>query len=217
MSNPCRRCYGDGDLHEGEWPNGSCQCGTWAFPCLCPGFMPAADVFVQKTFPWIYRVLDQLFEHEHINGHGRREYLHRWVLLRFRNWRVYLHHFVASDWSVDPHDHPKPFRSIGLWGRYCDEDHRGVRRIYRAPWYRMFPAEYIHRVLIAPGETAWTLVLVGKDVRQWGFWVPEPDLDAVARGQKSAWSWVHWRKYVYDDSNDMKIAPAFIEFDQDER
>ena len=120
-------------------------------------------------------------------GNNWPTYLYRWTLADTRFGRIYLHHFVRSDWAPDLHDHPKRFWSIGLRGsyreEYFDRSARVLRsRRYRAPWVRTFPAEHSHRLILAPGETAWTVVLVGNPRRPWGFWV---------RG-----TWVHWREYV---------------------
>ena len=95
-------------------------------------------------------------------------YLYRWTLFRlpFTSIAVYLHHFVGDDWSRDMHDHPKRFISIGLRGSYIEETPNG-ERIYTAPWMRTFPAAHVHRIRMAPGGSAWTLVLVLWTQRQW--------------------------------------------------
>jgi hypothetical protein len=118
------------------------------------------------------RILSWLFgKPEEINGANRcPTYLYRWTLLYRRGvFGVYLHHFIGDDWSRDLHDHPKRFISIGLWGRYTEETPGGRLRTYRAPWVRTFPAEHIHRITV-PSRNCWTLVIVLKPVREWGFW-----------------------------------------------
>lgn len=146
---------------------------------------------------------------EEINGLGRcPTYLYRWTLLKLRGrFSVYLHHFVGDDWSRDLHDHPKRFISIGLRGWYCEETPifpmtyrtelwtSGLgeantfisRRIYRAPWIRTFPPTHIHRIVV-PSKDCWTLVIVLKPVREWGFW---------PHGR-----WVNWRAYVQSKDAD---------------
>jgi hypothetical protein len=60
---------------------------------------------------------------------------------------------------------------------------------YVAPWVRTFPARHVHRIkLLDPARSCWTLVIVLRTVRDWGFW---------NRGR-----WVHWREYV-DHSNEL--------------
>src|SRR4051794_37340967 len=116
-------------------------------------------------------LIDRIFRLEEING-GKRcpTYLYRWTLLTFgKSLSVYLHHFVGDDWSRDMHDHPKRFISIGLAGRYIEETPAG-ERVYRAPWIRTFPANHIHRLRMINGGGCWTLVIVLRPVREWGFW-----------------------------------------------
>jgi hypothetical protein len=142
-------------------------------------------------------LLDRLFgKAEEIDGRGRcPTYLYRWTLLKAKNWSVYLHHFVGDDWSRDMHDHPKRFVSIGLWGWYIEErpavlsapDGWVDRVKYRAPWIRSFSAEHIHRI-ITPDRNCWTLVIVLKAVREWGFW---------HRGK-----FIGWREYVNSKTAD---------------
>jgi hypothetical protein len=150
------------------------------------------------------RLLSWFCRMEEINGANRcPTYLYRWTLFQpkrprwlWRGFGVYLHKFVGDDWSRDLHDHPKRFISIGLKGAYCEEtpyaDTRHdppqtLLRVYRAPWLRTFPASHIHRLsLLIDGTGArrpcWTLVIVLRSVREWGFW---------HRGM-----FVPWRDYV---------------------
>jgi hypothetical protein len=117
---------------------------------------------------------------EEINGAGRcPTYLWRWHLGSAFGCRVYLHRFTGDDWSQDFHDHPKRFISIGLWGRYLELTPTGEAWPsgkpksrycwWSAPWARSFPATHQHRILARWGE-CWTLVIVLKTVREWGFW-----------------------------------------------
>lgn len=151
---------------------------------------------------WINRV----FYLEEING-GERcpTYLYRWTIARFGAYRIYLHRFVADDWSLDLHDHPKRFISIGLWGRYRESTPiwRGwspetrwqagcIDRVYRAPWIRTFSADHIHRISMVEGGHCWTLVITLKATRQWGFW--------------HFGRFIPWRHYVNSDMADHRKA-----------
>lgn len=140
---------------------------------------------------WLHKVLTMFFGvPEEINGdHRCGTYLYRWFLIRTRWFKAYLHHFVGDDWSRDFHDHPKRFISIGLWGwyieqtpchfnSYCDCQ----QKIYLAPWLRSFPASHIHRLRV-PSKNCWTIVIVLKTVREWGFW---------HEGR-----FIQWHDYVY--------------------
>jgi hypothetical protein len=126
--------------------------------------------------------LDRLFgAAEEINGHNRcPTYLYRWTVMRTRWFKVYLHKFVGDDWSLDLHDHPKRFISIGLWGHYFEWTPDKLR-CWRAPWFRTFPATHIHRISV-PKPPCWTLVIVGREARKWGFWHDG--------------TWYDWKSYV---------------------
>lgn len=126
--------------------------------------------------------IDRLLQMEMISGDGMcPPYMYRWTLAKARNWSVYLHHFVGDDWTRDLHDHPKRFISIGLWGRYVEETLVG-ERVWRAPWIRSFPAVHRHRLKLIDRRQCWTLVIVLKAERDWGFW---------SKGR-----WVQWREYL---------------------
>ncbi len=135
----------------------------------------------------IKKLLNRIFRKEEISGHDRcPPYLFRWTLLSTRFGKIYLHHFVGNDWTRDFHDHPKRFWSIGIKGRYIEETPDGETE-FRAPWIRTFPANHIHRIR-ASEHGAWTLVIVGRPKRAWGFW---------HKGQ-----WIPWRTYVDSDMAD---------------
>ena len=122
------------------------------------------------------------FRCEEINGNNRcPTYLYRWVILATRWLGIYLHHFVGEDWSLDFHDHPKRFISIGLAGGYVEQTPKGERE-FKAPWFRTFPANHIHRLHLGDNKECWTLVIVFAATRPWGFWH-----DGV---------WIPWKEYV---------------------
>lgn len=132
------------------------------------------------------RLIDRILRMEEINGGAEcPTYMFRWTLLKLGKFlSIYLHHFVSDDWSRDMHDHPKRFISIGLKGDYVEET-PGKTTLFFAPWVRTFPANHIHRIRLA-GNDCWTLVIVGRAVREWGFWT---------KGK-----WMHWKKYVGSDA-----------------
>lgn len=160
------------------------------------------------------KILNRLFgEPEEINGATRcPTYLYRWIVYGKRKrdsligrifgqplFKVYIHHFIADDWSLDLHDHPKRFISIGLKGGYVEyqpgympEDRTcDIQKIYQAPWIRTFPAEHVHRICMfsdsnGNSKDCWTLVIVLRGTREWGFW-------HLGR-------FIHWREYVKPDN-----------------
>jgi hypothetical protein len=138
----------------------------------------------RRSMTW----LNRLFRLEQINGGTRcPTYLYRWTVFQprwgwLKGFGIYLHRFVAEDWSRDMHDHPKRFISVGLSGGYVEHTPNGSRT-YRAPWIRSFPAKHIHRITLGQDKECWTLVIVLRATRPWGFW--------------HAGSWIPWKEYVF--------------------
>ncbi len=98
-------------------------------------------------------------------------YLRRWVLVERTKRRpgIYLHRFVADDWSEDLHDHSSRFLSVGLWGSYEEVTPSG-RTMWRAPWARGFAATHRHRIVLR-SPTVWTICVAWPPERKSGFWV----------------------------------------------
>lgn len=157
--------------------------------------MSIRDIFKKTT----------IVRSEAINGSGFLSLVHyyRWVLFQWGDYRIYLHHFINSDGWEAPHDHPKTFISIGLWGSYREHIYgsRGKylgSRIFRAPWIRKFPATHIHRIEVVEGCTpAWTICLTGRVTRRWGFW----KLNHPYKRKRGRRRWVYWEKFVEQAKN----------------
>jgi hypothetical protein len=144
-------------------------------------------------------LLDRLFgKPEEINGERCPTYLYRWTILKWRGRGIYLHHFVNDDWSLDLHDHPKRFISIGLRGRYVEITPDPTKtKMFKAPWIRSFPAEHIHRIRMVHSwlggiEDCWTLVIALKATSQWGFW--------------HLGKFISWREYIKSETADQMKA-----------
>ncbi len=129
------------------------------------------------------RLLNRFCHYETMSGNGACPvYLERWTIAELFGCGLYLHHFIGDDWALDPHDHPRRFISIGLRGFYYEDvfDSKGTLTSttrYSAPWFRSFPAEHLHRVRAEQCGNCWTLVIVLRKSRAWGFvrdgiWVP---------------------------------------------
>jgi hypothetical protein len=120
--------------------------------------------------------------------------LHRWTLVGFRGRKLLLHHFQPNADDRAEHDHPSPFWTLVLRGGYDDrvpctwtEFHTPEARdreiwcpLCRGsgliPGDRMRPgmlrrraAEYRHVTRVGQ-RGCWTLVLMGRKTRRWGFW-----------------------------------------------
>lgn len=95
-------------------------------------------------------------------------YLKRWVL-DFRLFSIRLHRWQSSDDARAFHDHPWWFVTLVLWGRYIDVSPQGADML-RIGSLRYRPANHQHTVQILYSGT-WTILITGRPVRRWGFWV----------------------------------------------
>jgi len=118
-------------------------------------------------------------------------YLRRWFITpRGDGPAVYLHQFLRDDDDRALHDHPWPSIGIILEGGYIElTPDAEVRRsvgdvVYREPEARH--RVVLHRDCIGQPKPAWTLFLVGRRVREWGFWCPG------SAGER----FVHWRDFT---------------------
>lgn len=131
---------------------------------------------------------------------GYNLYLRRFYLtprIPLLNVRFFLHHILRSDDDKWPHDHPWPFTSLILAGKYIEhvfypnpyrpgrrerlgrENHATRGTILRNP------AEHAHKIEIV--RPVWSLVLAGGGEREWGFWV----MDGTGPDK-----WVQWEEYL---------------------
>lgn len=113
--------------------------------------------------------------HEIISRRATGPYLLRWYALPRLRWLrwccVYVHKFVADDEVEALHDHPRASISFLFSGQYREITPTGVR-IYRAPWIIKRAAAHRHRIELIDGKPAWTVFLMWRKVREWGFWCP---------------------------------------------
>ena len=95
-------------------------------------------------------------------------YVIRW---RFETpwFSIRLHHWVAPDDDRAKHDHPWDFTTFVLKGGYTDAGPDGDEHL-RAPAIRHRTATHQHTVFPDLGG-AWTVIVTGPIVRNWGFWV----------------------------------------------
>ena len=136
------------------------------------------------------KIIDRLFSREDLDGDGVcPTYMSRWTLISTRWFKGYVHRFLGDDWAADPHDHPKRFISLGIWGWYyedrfdSDGNHQSTKK-YKAPWLRSFGANHVHRVRASECGNTWTIVIVLKTQREWGF---------IQDGK-----WIPWEEYVFE-------------------
>jgi hypothetical protein len=106
----------------------------------------------------------------HLDG-----YMQRWWLFRSKGLSARIHRIMRSDAARDLHDHPWDNVSIVLRGGYYEEmpdasAHCGVRLVWRGPGAVVYrEAEDRHRLHIVGRYEAWTLFIVFRKRRIWGF------------------------------------------------
>lgn len=135
-----------------------------------------------------------------IIGGDERPYLMRWfVIPRNRLFNVYAHMLLRDDDDRALHDHPWPWVSIILQGRYAEHSIRAggihVRRVYEAGSIRAHLPWYAHRLemLTQPGENACvTLFITGPRVRTWGFHCPK--------------GWVSFKRFTDPETNGATVG-----------
>lgn len=116
-------------------------------------------------------------------------YLDRLRLIQTPWFGVYLHHIHRPDRDPAPHDHPWWFASLVLAGGYVEAvvpDKQAPGGGYfmrdRKRWsLRRLTRRNAHIIVSITGPL-WTLILVGPDRDQWGFW--------------PGGHYVPWRQYI---------------------
>lgn len=130
---------------------------------------------------WFVRTLCRLFPHKELGWTDIDEVFFRWTLFNTPWFKVVLHRLDAETWHNDCHDHPWDFLAILLWGGYYEkldskQEIRSIgRRVAKSIWWRRpgsilhRPAETRHNVTTKPGQPSWSVVVMGKKKRGWGF------------------------------------------------
>lgn len=102
----------------------------------------------------------------------------RYILFRCPWFGIFVHHFLRSDYDRALHDHPWSFVAWVVKGGYLEEHDQTitgqrVRKIVPPGSILVRPAEWRHRVLLPLGCTSWSIVIVGRRERIWGFFTPK--------------------------------------------
>lgn len=125
-------------------------------------------------------------------GSGESPYMLRWYLIPRNRWlNLYLHKFLSDDEDRALHDHPWWFVSLMIRGSYYETSEAApsvfVSNIREAPSLAFRSATHRHKVALLRDLNGqpipcWTVVLTGRNRREWGFWCPA--------------GFVHWRKFL---------------------
>jgi hypothetical protein len=115
-----------------------------------------------------------------IKGPGGAPFLERYHLLRIPvvDFQLVLHRFVASDPARGFHEHPWLFGVLLILAGSYDQlrmaridappsSHSQTRRT--AGSIEILESRSLHRVLLDPGDDAWTLFNIGPRYKRWGF------------------------------------------------
>lgn len=129
-------------------------------------------------------------------------YLTRWRLIQTPWFGIYLHRLGGPDPRPTLHDHPWPFVSLILRGGYVesrlDPMTRDVRQhtVTRLNFMGLQGAHSIRRLFRTP---TWTLLLVGRRVRTWGY------LEGPLSDDRR-WRWTEFNKHRHAQEFDKAMA-----------
>lgn len=120
-----------------------------------------------------------------------KPYLIRYRIFDCRWFKIRIHHILQSDPDC-LHDHPWNFISVILKGGYYEhtkgrrDNITGIKKfdksdddlVEKIVWYDwasvlIRAANWQHRLEIPTGRSAWTLVIMFKRKREWGFWTKD--------------------------------------------
>lgn len=135
------------------------------------------------------QALDDLIEVE-IIGQEDCPMMLRWTFANLGFLKGMVHYFPPNVSDRDPHDHPRPFLTFVLRGRYFDtswEKYGDLEaptiEMVEAGGIRYRPAKHMH-IVDTDDRGAWTIVVMGPLVREWGFL------------RLSTGLWWEWGKYI---------------------
>lgn len=101
-------------------------------------------------------------------GNPECPYCYRWVLNLFL-FSIRIHKWLGDDDKRYMHDHPWPFITIVLKGKYIDASEKGKDHL-KTGSIRYRRSIHKHNVTnVKPGTI--TLVITGPKIRNWGYWV----------------------------------------------
>lgn len=103
-------------------------------------------------------------------------YLVRIRLVQTPWFGLYLHRFEGPDPRSTLHDHPWPFLSVVLRGGYIerrlDPETMEVDEAHEVRWINRLRTHDAHAIVRLLRVPTWTLMVVGRRVRTWGYLEP---------------------------------------------
>ncbi len=132
------------------------------------------------------------FEVPDYDGDG--VYLARLRIIQTPWFGLYLHRMDGPDPRLTLHDHPWNFHSIVLRGGYVERRLNPVTmevdEAHRIRWWNRVRANDAHAIRSLLRVPTWTLLLVGKRRRTWGYWESRIHDD---------WLWTEFNKHYHND------------------
>lgn len=129
-------------------------------------------------------------------------YLTRWRIVQTPWCALYLHRLTAPDSRPTLHDHPWKFLAVVLRGGYVerrlDPTTMEVNESHRVRWFNHMRTSDAHAIVTLDRNPTWTLLLVGKRQRTWGYLEPgAPD---------KGWTWTPFDTHPHADEFDAALA-----------
>jgi len=136
--------------------------------------IPAGGLLMEQR---IKQWLDSRLFYKDIGWEEIGEFFRRYPLFRCKWFKVFIHHLSAHNEHRQCHDHPWSFVTLILWRGYLEQvGDKRFRRRAGSILYR--PAEFAHNVT-TPYGPSWSIVIVSKEKRDWGFLDCQPKSNAT--------------------------------------
>lgn len=120
----------------------------------------------------------------HDADHFKCNDLRRWKLSLGDWFSVRLHHWVTGDPPNYQHMHPWNFLTIVLRGGYDDIGEGRDDDFVCAPAIRYRSLTWRHSIINTKPNT-WTIVLTGRVLSKWRFWIGQSEVDEAAWNLRS--------------------------------
>lgn len=127
-------------------------------------------------------------------------YLTRWRVIQTPLGGLYLHRYTSPDPRATLHDHPWGFLSIVLKGGYdelrievADIERDQVPRWHKVRFFNRVRSTSAHSIRTLVDKPTWTLLLVGRRKRTWGYWEDLTAGDCIA-----TWQWTEFNQHPHN-------------------
>lgn len=161
--------------------------------------MSAKRLANNRSARWAFM---ERFEVPDYDGDGN--YLTRWRIVQTPWFALYLHRFDGPDPRSTLHDHPWNFLAVVLRGGYVERrlnpQTMTVNESHRVRWVNRVRTHDAHAIMRLLRVPTWTLLLVGRRQRTWGYFEPEP------HPWSDVWNWTEFSRHRHADEFDAAMA-----------